>query len=114
MRYAQKVREDKPADLVDQCELVGGVAVPGSDCPALVRFYPSPSQQAGESLRNDILKCQLKPLRREDYDVTFTDAQWERLQEQFGTHESHVVWQGPVPVFGSPTFVNRMVLETDE
>ena len=30
-----------------------------------------------------MLKCQLKPLRRADYSVTFTDAQWTRLQAAF-------------------------------
>ena len=25
------------------------------------------------------MKCQLKPLRRDDYPVTFTDEQWSRL-----------------------------------
>jgi hypothetical protein len=29
------------------------------------------------------MKCQLKPMVREDYPVTFTDAQWQRLQEAF-------------------------------
>jgi hypothetical protein len=80
---AAKVREDKPKDIVDHCELAKGVEQPGTDCPALVRYYDSPSQSAGESLSNDILKCQLKPLRREDYKVTFTDAQWAQLQQAF-------------------------------
>ena len=29
------------------------------------------------------MKCQLKPMRRDDYPVTFTDAQWQRLQQGF-------------------------------
>jgi hypothetical protein len=29
------------------------------------------------------MKCQLKPLRREDYPVSFSDAQWSRLEEVF-------------------------------
>jgi len=81
--HAQKVRENKPSGLVDQCEYVEGVTRPGTNCPELVRFYESPSQRAGEALENDILKCRLKPLRREDYRVTFTDAQWARLQATF-------------------------------
>jgi len=32
-----------------------------------------------------VLKCQLKPLRRDDYPVAFTDAQWQRLQQAFPT-----------------------------
>ncbi|MBW3602928.1 MAG: cell wall-binding repeat-containing protein, partial [Actinobacteria bacterium] len=37
----------------------------------------------GEHLRHDILKCQLAPLDRSEYDVDFTDEQWARLQEAF-------------------------------
>ena len=31
------------------------------------------------------MKCQLKPLDRADYNVTFTDAQWVALQATFPT-----------------------------
>ena len=36
-------------------------------------------------MTDDVLKCQLKPLRRDDYPVTFTDAQWAALQKAFPT-----------------------------
>jgi hypothetical protein len=36
-------------------------------------------------MTDDILKCQLKPLRRDDYSVSFTDAQWQSLQHAFPT-----------------------------
>jgi hypothetical protein len=29
------------------------------------------------------MKCRLKPLRRDDYPVTFTDDQWAQLQKAF-------------------------------
>jgi hypothetical protein len=32
-----------------------------------------------------VLKCQLKPLDRSSYNVTFTDAQWKELQQAFPT-----------------------------
>jgi hypothetical protein len=38
---------------------------------------------SGEPLTSDIMKCQLKPLVRADYAVSFTDAQWARLQAVF-------------------------------
>ncbi len=38
---------------------------------------------SGEPLSSDIMKCQLKPLVRSDYFVTFTDAQWNRLKAVF-------------------------------
>jgi Tannase-like family of unknown function (DUF6351) len=82
---AQKIRENKPGDITDHCELLSGVEQPGTDCPAINRFYPSSTQIAGESLRNDVLKCQLKPLRRDDYSVSFTDAEWAMLQQTFPT-----------------------------
>jgi hypothetical protein len=30
-------------------------------------------------LTDDVLQCQLKPLRKDDYPVTFTADQWSRL-----------------------------------
>ncbi|PTL58521.1 DUF6351 family protein [Paraconexibacter algicola] len=83
---AEKVRANRPADLTDRCELATGLEQQGTDCPLLTRFYDSPTNVAGEGPRNDVLKCQLKPLRREDYPgVTFTDAQWATLQATFPT-----------------------------
>jgi hypothetical protein len=40
---------------------------------------------AGMPLADDTLQCQLKPLRKDDYPVTFTAAQWQALQEAFPT-----------------------------
>ena len=34
-------------------------------------------------MTDDVLKCQLKPLRRDDYPVRFTDAEWQSLQKAF-------------------------------
>jgi hypothetical protein len=79
----RKVRDAKPDDIVDHCELADGTNIPGLTCPVAVRFYDSPSESAGESRRNDILKCRLKPLRRGDYSVTFTDAEFASLQATF-------------------------------
>jgi len=83
---AEKVRANRPADITDHCELATGVEQAGTNCPALNRFYDSPTNVAGESVRNDTLKCQLKALRREDYPgVSFTDAEWSTLQNTFPT-----------------------------
>jgi hypothetical protein len=38
---------------------------------------------AGGPLAANIMKCDLKPVSREDYGVAFTDAEWTRLQEVF-------------------------------
>jgi MYXO-CTERM domain-containing protein len=40
---------------------------------------------AGGPLANDVVKCALKPLRKADYKVTFTDAEWTQLQKAFPT-----------------------------
>ena len=45
--------------------------------------YGTPRRGADGPLSDDVMKCRLKPMRREDYPVTFTDAQWQRLQEAF-------------------------------
>ncbi len=82
---ARKIREDRPKDITDHCELADGTDIPDEACPAFVRYYDSPTQAAGESARNDVLKCQLKPLRRTDYKVTFSDAEWATLQSTFPT-----------------------------
>src|SRR5206468_3339653 len=47
--------------------------------------YGTPRFGADEPTTDDILKCRLKPLRRDDYPVTFSDAQWAALQKAFPT-----------------------------
>ena len=81
----------KPATAVDLCYLTGdpNFTTPVTDfavCdadPRLVK-HASPRQVAGGPLAENILKCQLKPLDPVDYiAVTFTPAQWARLQAAF-------------------------------
>ena len=36
-------------------------------------------------LADDTLKCELKPMVRSSYPVSFTDDQWSRLQKAFPT-----------------------------
>ena len=81
----QKIIEDKPASLTDRCTNGAGTDIPAPVCDATVAAYGTPRFAAGEPLADDILKCQLQPLRRDDYNVTFTDAQWARLQKAFPT-----------------------------
>src|SRR5690348_8156813 len=49
--------------------------------PAL-RRHPD---AAGAPLTDEIIQCQLKPLSRADYDVTFTDAEWAQPRQAFPT-----------------------------
>ena len=68
----EKIVRNKPADAVDSGSYLG----------------TDPRIAAGAPLRDDILKCRLKPLTRSDYGaapVPFTDGQWARLQAAFPT-----------------------------
>ncbi len=83
---AQKIIRDRPKDLVDTCWIN---SQPVTDPATCAKHYPLPANggdariAAGERLTDNIRKCQLKPLNRADYKVTFTDDQWNRLQAAF-------------------------------
>ena len=79
----QKIVDDKPGSVADRCTNGAGTAVPSYVCDATVAAYGTPRFGADEPLTDDIWKCQLKPLRRDDYPVSFTDDQWARLQRTF-------------------------------
>lgn len=81
----QKIIQDKPGDLTDRCTNGAGTDIPSWECDAVVASYGTPRMAAGMPLADDILVCQLKPLRKSDYPVTFTDAQWSRLEKAFPT-----------------------------
>jgi hypothetical protein len=82
---AQKVREDKPEDIVDHCELADGAGTkPGTDCPEVVRVYGTPRMVAGDSIATDTNKCKLKPFDPKGYgDVTFTEDELAQLRSVF-------------------------------
>jgi len=89
----QKVRSSKPAGVVDFCIVPISADAPNgrqtdlAKCEAAVaryKVFSSPHQVAGGPLSENILKCQLKPLNPVDYaPITFTSAQWTRLQAVF-------------------------------
>src|SRR3954451_81074 len=89
----QKVADDRPEDVHDQCSDIPGVDqvdVPGvgevCEQPQLQTRYSTPAMVAGEDVRTDILRCQLVPLSREAYyPIQFTDAQWKQLEDAFPT-----------------------------
>ena len=81
----QKIIQDKPVDLTDRCTNGADTALPSEVCDETVEAYGTPRFGAGEPITDDILKCQLQPLRRSDFPVTFTDDQWARLQKAFPT-----------------------------
>ena len=81
----QKIIQDKPGTVTDRCTDGAGTDVPAVVCDETVVAYGTPRFAAGEPRSDDILKCQLKPLRADDYSVKFTAAQWARLQKAFPT-----------------------------
>ena len=89
-RTHAQVLAAKPSTAFDLCYLTGDVtfSTPVTDmalCDAdarLVKHAP-PRQVAGGPLAENILKCQLRPLNRADYDGRLSDGQWARLQAVF-------------------------------
>jgi hypothetical protein len=84
---ARKIREDRPADVHDQCTDGLGHAIPSDTvCQLINPVFSTPRVVAGESIATDTNKCRLKPLRRSDYlPVEFTDADWAKLERAFPT-----------------------------
>lgn len=84
---AQKIREARvEAGVVDRCTSGAGQDVPMPYCEAVVERYATPRIAAGMPTTDDVLDCELKPLRRADFpNVLFLDHQWEALQEAFPT-----------------------------
>ncbi len=96
---AQKIIQDKPATLTDRCTNGSGTELPGSVCDQTVQAYGTPRYGADAPRTDDVLKCQLKPLDRSDYTVSFTPGQWQELQQAFPTgvcdYSKPGIGQGP-------------------
>jgi hypothetical protein len=80
---SQKIIEDRPDDVGDRCTDGAGLEVPAEVCDSTVTSYGTPRQGADGPLAEDVMKCQLKPMNKADYPVTFTDEQWDQLQQAF-------------------------------
>jgi hypothetical protein len=98
VRTHTQVIAGKPAAAVDFCFLLADTTfstpvfdmaacdanAPQADGLGRLAKRASPRQVAGGPLTENILKCRLKPLNPVDYaPVTFTSAQWARLQAVF-------------------------------
>lgn len=79
----EKVRRNKPATAVDACWIAGVKVTDMQKCRAAFPYYATPRIAAGGHVADDIVKCQLKPLDRSDYQVQFSDEQWQRLLRAF-------------------------------
>jgi hypothetical protein len=81
---AKKVIADKPGDAGDQCYDGNGVKVTDGICgDAVVPVYGTPRTVAGDAITTDANKCRLRPLKRSDYTLPFTDDEWATLQATF-------------------------------
>jgi hypothetical protein len=94
---ARKVVRARPVELVDLCVDASGTRIrepqrfdpsrlfdnTAGRCNELFPIHAGPRMVAGGPLANDVLKCQLKRLDRRDYQLQFTDAEWNRLQRIF-------------------------------
>jgi hypothetical protein len=80
---ARKIIQDKPGTVAARCTDGNGQEQPSEVCDQTVSAYGTPRLGADEPMTDDVMKCRLKPLRRDDYPVTFTAAQWSELQKAF-------------------------------
>jgi hypothetical protein len=89
---AQKVQDNRPADLTDRCTLADGshhtaLQWPADDTgnPCLEQLPPAgdPRIAAGGPIAADVLKCQLQPIDFDSYPVEFTADQKDRLVATF-------------------------------
>jgi uncharacterized tannase-like protein DUF6351 len=80
---ARKIIQDRPDTVAPRCTDGNGKELSSSACDQAVTAYGTPRMGADGPMTDDVMKCRLKPMRREDYPVSFTDAQWERLQQAF-------------------------------
>jgi hypothetical protein len=88
----EKVLRHRPESAVDGCWSgpMEFIAEPqtfdrsaGTKCNQLFPSYAFPRYIAGGPLAADIIKCQLKPVDRNDYQIEMTAVQWQRLSKLF-------------------------------
>jgi hypothetical protein len=82
---AAKVIRNKPGAAVDACWILGVKTTDAARCRAAYPYYADARIVAGAPFAGDIVKCRLKPLRRADYPVAFTDAEWTLVRQAFPT-----------------------------
>lgn len=90
----EKVIIHKPSIAVDGCWVAGERFIPEpqtfgsqptSRCNKALPSYAAPRLIAGAKLPANVLKCQLKPIDADDYNVRFTDPEWMTLKTIFPT-----------------------------
>ena len=88
----ERTLRNKPAAAVDGCWSSSSEFIaerqtfdnlPSSPCNVLFPSFAFPRYVAGGPLAADIIKCQLKPIDRMDYQVKFEDGEWKQLSAVF-------------------------------
>lgn len=82
----EKIIANKPERAIDSCYVNGQRRTDKEECDAAYPYYNAPrSLAAGGPFTHDVVKCQLKPLTREDDygPLPITDLQWARLEAAF-------------------------------
>lgn len=87
-----KIKKHRPSALIDGCyvETPGGEDFLADDfhnlrrSPCLEKYplYSTPRMVAGGDMRNEVIKCRLRKLKRSDYPA-MSKKQWRRLQSIF-------------------------------
>lgn len=80
---ATKVVANRPSDIGDACWINGARSTDAAACRAANAYFGNAHLGAGQTIEDDVLKCQLQPLKRSSYVVTFTGEQWARLRAAF-------------------------------
>lgn len=86
-----KVVTNKPVELVDACwtpypeheKIVEEQRFGKRECDDIYPGFPSPRMVAGGTIENDIVACQLKAPDPADYEVTFSESEWDALEAIF-------------------------------
>lgn len=78
-----KIVRNRPADIQSGCWIDGAFTTDLDRCEATYPHAREPRTMAGDGPSISTMKCQLKPLDRSAYPFTFTDEQWQRMQQAF-------------------------------
>jgi len=82
---AQKIIANKPADVTDACFVHGAQVSTSATCDGAARPFDRHRGVAGAPMTNDVIKCQLKPLRASDYKQALSAQDIATLKKAFPT-----------------------------
>ena len=85
---AEKIALHRPSSANDDCQVQDQRFSDPDFCRTIYPYFGDPRIAAGGPSTDDVIKCQLKPLDRDDpdftnYGVTFTDLEWGQLEAAF-------------------------------